>query len=308
MMYILQKSIYYLSLWCGIIFFSFTLFHAVPTDPARAALGANAEQVQVDALRKELGLDAPLTIQLLNYVENIGRFEFGASYVDKRPVLDEVGNKLKVSLLLIGLSLTLTLSYLGVVIGISSIGASKLCDNLDFLWVSMPTLFSGVAVALLSVNYYPYSTFSGGFEGIEDYLYLLPAAFVLALYPMAILSRIVRGEIRKIDASLYILAARASGLSEFSILGRYVMKNVLVPFLAAFSNQIPILFTGTFIVEIIFSIPGIGSLLIRSLLQRDFPMLEGIVIINGLVVIMIHWLVEAIYPLVDPRIKARYVQ
>lgn len=307
-MYFLRRGIYYLSLWVGVILFSFILFHAVPSDPARTALGANAEEAQVEALRKELGLDAPLRVQLLNYVGKIAQFDFGTSYIDRRPVADEVVTKLRVSLTLIGMSLSITLIYVAWSVGMAAIRANGLCDYLDLLWVSLPTLFSGICIALLAVDYYPFSSFTGNFNGIEDYLYFLPAAFVLALYPMAILSRIVRAEIKKVEASLYILAARASGLSEWRIIRRHVLKNVLVPFLAAFSNQIPILFTGTFIVEIIFSVPGIGSLLIRSLLERDFPMLEGIVILNGLVVILVHLLVEATYPLIDPRIRLRHAQ
>jgi peptide/nickel transport system permease protein len=307
-MYFLRKGFYYLSLWGGIILFSFILFHAVPSDPARAALGANAEEAQVEALRKELGLDAPLSVQLMNYVGKIAQFDFGNSYIDRRPVADEVGTKLRVSLTLIGISLTLILIYVAWSVAMTAIRANSLCNYVDFLWVSLPTLFSGICIALLAVNYYPFTSFSGNFSGIEDYLYFLPAAFVLALYPMAILSRIVRAEIEKVEASLYILAARAMGLSEVRIISRHVLKNILVPFLAAFSNQIPILFTGTFIVEVIFSIPGIGSLLIRSLLERDFPMLEGIVVLNGLVVILVHWLVEATYPLIDPRIRVRHAQ
>jgi ABC-type dipeptide/oligopeptide/nickel transport system permease component len=308
MMYFLRKGIYYSSLWGGVIVFSFILFHAVPSDPARIALGANAEQAQVEALRKEMGLDAPLPIQFLQYVGKISQFDFGASYVDRRSVAEEVGTKLRVSLTLIGMSLTLTLIYIALVVAMAATRTNGFWDYLDLLWVSLPTLFSGVGIALLAVDYYPYTTFSGTFESIGDYLYLLPAAFVLALYPMAILSRIVRAEMVRVDGSLYILAARASGLSEWTVIGKLVLKNLLVPFLAAFSNQIPILFTGTFIVEVIFSVPGIGSLLIRSLLERDFPMLEGIVILNGLVVILVHWLVEAVYPLVDPRIRSRHAQ
>jgi peptide/nickel transport system permease protein len=306
-MYFLRKGLYYFSLWGGVILFSFLLFHAVPSDPARVALGANAQEAQVEALRKELGLDAPLPVQLLDYVGKIARFDFGTSYIDRRQVADEVITKLRVSLTLIGMSLSLTLIYVSWSVGMASTRANSLCNYIDLLWVSLPTLFSGVGIALLAVNYYPFSSFTGNFNGIEDYLYFFPAAFVLALYPMAILSRIVRAEIKKVEASLFILAARAMGISEGRIIYRHVLKNVLVPFLAAFSNQIPILFTGTFIVEIIFSVPGIGSLLIRSLLERDFPMLEGIVILNGLVVILVHLLVEAVYPLVDPRIRIGHV-
>lgn len=303
MTYVLQRTAYYLSLCFGIILFSFILFHAVPTDPARVMLGPNAEEAQVSALRVKLGLDKPLSTQFVTYLENVARLDLGSSFIDKRSVRTEVGGKLAITLPLIVFSLIIAMVYVGVSIAVEAIGLRKSGELVDFLWVTMPTMFSGLLVALLAAYYYPFTSFSGAFTRMSDYLYILPPAFVLALYPMAVLSRIIRGEIRKIRQSQFILAARARGLSEWEIHRKHILKNALIPFLAALSNQIPILFTSTFIVEIIFSIPGIGSLLVRSLLQRDFPMLEGIVILNGMVVILVYMVFEMIYPLVDPRIK-----
>lgn len=302
-MYLLSIGLYYLSLQGGVILFSFILFHAIPSDPARVVLGPNAEEAQVQALRKELGLDAPLPRQFLSYLGRVTRLDFGRSYVDRRSVSQEVWRKLKVSLLLLGFGFALIGVYLVAVLGAESLLRRPVGDYLDFLWVSTPTLFSGVLVALLSIRFYPFTTLSGTFDQLEDYLYFLPPAFVLALYPMAILSRIVRGEIGTIKQSMYIRTARALGIPERTILSKHILKNALVPLLAALSNQLPILFTGAFIVEVIFSLPGIGSLLIKSILQRDFPMLEGIVILNALVVLLVYLAVEAVYPFVDPRIR-----
>jgi peptide/nickel transport system permease protein len=307
-MQLLSRGLYYLSLLGGVVLFSFILFHVIPSDPARVVLGPNAEEAQVTALRKELGLDAPLPLQFLLYLGKVVRLNFGHSYVDRRSVSQEVGSKLKVSLILLACSFSLSFIYLVGVIVAELLLRRPVGDYLDFLWVSTPTLFSGVLVALLSIRFYPFTTFSGTFDRMEDYLYFLPPAFVLALYPMAILSRIVRGEIRTIERSMYIRTARAFGIPERTILSKHILKNALVPFLAAFSNQIPILFTGAFIVEVIFSLPGIGSLLITSILQRDFPMLEGIVILNSLVILLVYLAVEAIYPFVDPRIRDAHVR
>nr|VFJ55784.1 MAG: peptide/nickel transport system permease protein [Candidatus Kentron sp. FW] len=303
MTYLLQRSIYYLSLSFGIILLSFVLFHAVPTDPARIMLGPNAEEAQVDALRSELGLDRPLSIQFATYLRNVAGLDFGTSFVDGRAVRVEVGKKLTVTLVLILASLILTLAYVVISIGTGILGIWKLTAFANFLWVSLPTMFSALLIAILSAYYYPFTTFSGTFSRFSDYLYLLPPAFILALYPMAVLSRIARAEMVRIDQSQFVIAARAKGLTESAVFRRHTLRNILIPFLAALSNQIPILFTSTFIVEIIFSIPGIGSLLVRSLLQRDFPMLEGIVIVNGLVIIVAYMLFEFIYPLVDPRVR-----
>lgn len=303
MMYVLQRGGYFISLWFGIVLFSFVLFHAAPTDPARVMLGPNAEEAQVSALREKLGLDKPLSTQFASYLGKISTFDFGSSFVDGRSISAEVWGKLSITLALIALSLILALAYVVATSAIEIAGFRKVGDFIDFIWVILPTMFSGLIVALLAAYYYPFNTFTGTLSGISNFLYLLPPAFVLALYPMAILSRIFKEDMRRINRSQFVLAARSRGLSKWEVLRKHVLKNALIPFLAALTNQIPILFTSTFIVEIIFSIPGIGSLLIKSLLQRDFPMLEGIVIFNGSVVILVYLLFELAYPLIDPRIR-----
>lgn len=305
-MYVLQRGIYYLSLWLGIILISFLLFHAVPTDPARMVLGPNAGEEQVQSLRVRMGLDQPLPKQFHTYLSGVLKFDFGTSFIDNRSVKVEVGKKLKVTLLLISISLILATFYVVVTVALETLSIPLISPLLDFIWVSLPTMFSGLLIALLSANYYPYTAFSGALDRFTDFLYLLPPAFALALYPMAVLSRIMRTEISDVRQSQFILAARARGLSKVEVLRRHVLRNAIIPVLAALSNQIPILFTSTFIIEIIFSIPGIGSLLIHSLLQRDFPMLGGIVILNGLVVVSVYMVFELIYPFVDPRIRSSH--
>jgi len=307
-MYVLQRSIYYLSLWLGIVLFSFILFHAIPTDPARAVLGPNATEKQVQSLRIRMGLDQPLPKQFTSYLTRVVQFDFGTSFIDKRAVQTEVSQKLKVTLALIAISLALTLVYVGMIVIFEAFNVVIAGKVFDFIWVSLPTMFSGLLIALLSAHFYPFTHFSGLLDRWADFLFLLPPAFVLALYPMAILSRIIRAEICRVKQSQFVLAARANGLSRRAVLFLHVLRNAIIPMLAALANQIPMLFTSTFIIEIMFSIPGIGSLLIRSLLQRDFPMLEGIVILNGLVVILVYMVFELLYPIIDPRIKSAHAE
>lgn len=300
---VLSRVVYHLSLLVGIILFSFVMFHAVPSDPARVILGPNASEEQVRALSVELGLHEPLAVQFFTYLKRSAQFDFGSSYVDRRGVTNEVAGKLKVTLGLLAVSLGLIVLYVAASVAVAFWLSPKPADALDFLLASSPTFFSGIVTALLVSRLYPFTSFSGSLDRAEDVLALVPPALVLAFYPMASLSRIVRGAVDSVKNAAYIRTARAFGLPERTILSRYVLKNAMIPFLATLSNQIPILFTGTFIVEVIFSLPGIGSLLVKSLLQRDFPMLEGIVILSGAVVIMVHLLSEVLCRLVDPRVR-----
>lgn len=284
--------------------FSFILFHVMPVDPSRIILGPNADERQVEMLRKELGLDKPLQSQFKVFLLKTAKFDFGRSYIDGRIVYQEVLSKLKVSILFVAITFLFILIY-SIIIVLSPARLSPVINFLNFLFISTPTFFSGVIIAIVVFLFYPFTSFSGGISSIADILYLLPPAFVLALYPMAILAKILKQEIESIDKSMFITSARALGFSEMQIRLDHSLKNTLVPFLAALSNQLPMLFTGAFIVEIIFSIPGIGSLLVKSILHKDFPMLEAVVILNALLFISINLIFEFLYPVIDPRIKGR---
>lgn len=299
-----MRLAYFASLWAGVAVATFALFHIVPNDPARVMLGANASEEQVAAVRRELELDRPLATQFSHYVARAVTLDFGWSFVDHRPVADEVGKRICVSAALASVSLVFIFAYLMLAALLAyRPNWSKLAELMDFSCVSLPSLFVGVMVALGTIAYYPYTRFSGTLAEAEDWLYLIPPAFVLALYPMGVLGRIMRSQIHAIRHSPYVRAAQALGLSEHTILYRYVLPNALVPLLSALGNQLPLLLTSTFIVELVFSIPGIGALLLRSVLERDLPMLEGIVIATSAFVVGTSLVLEMLYPLADPRIR-----
>jgi peptide/nickel transport system permease protein len=301
--YFLIRLCYYLSIFLGIIFFSFILFHIVPSDPARIVLGPNANQQQVDQLRTKLGLDRPLHVQFAQYFERIAMLDFGHSYVDNRNVFHEVSARLGITLSLIAITMIIVMIYLlGIILSFIFPRLQKGTNAVDFLMSSFPVFFSGIIVALFTIYFYPMPSFSGKLNSVGDILYLIAPALVLGFYPMAILAEILKKEMSSVLKSLYITAEKAWGFSEFLILFKYALKNTLIPILSALSNILPVLLTGAFIVEVIFSIPGIGSILIKSILERDFPMLECTVIVNGAFFVFINLIFEYLYPLVDPRV------
>ena len=300
----LLRFAYFLTLWIGVIAATFALFHVVPTDPVRTMLGPNASEDQVRLVRQSLELDKPVSTQFVNYIARVATLDFGRSFVDRRPVGAEVRKKLALTAILAGIATAIVALYLAITVALE--GAPKwrwLSEVSAFFCVSLPTLFSGVVVALLAVAYYPYTRFSGSLATAADWLFLLPAAFVLALYPMGILGRIARTQMQSVANADYVRAAHARGLVDRTVLRSYVLRNSLVPLLAAFANQVPLLLTSTFIVEIVFSIPGVGALLLKSVLERDLPMLEGIVVVTSLMTIALTLLLDLMYPLVDPRIR-----
>ena len=159
-MFYAKRITYYTSILVGVILLTFILFHAIPTDPARIILGPNAGEQQVETLRKELGLDKPLQQQLTRYVSRVIQLDFGKSYTDNRSVLNEVSGKFKVSLILVTISLFFLFLYILIFI-LCSLKLSWPFDILNFLFVSTPTFFSGIIIAILAFSFYPYTVFSG---------------------------------------------------------------------------------------------------------------------------------------------------
>ena len=303
MIYFGIRIFYHFSIFTAIIGVAFVLFHTVPSDPARTILGPNADSEQVQTLSKELGLDKPVIDQFMHYLGGLVCLDMGRSYVDQRKVFQEVHKKLLITLPLIGMSLLFTCCYLLLsLLGFRFNLLYKLTNIVDFSIASVPVFFSGVIVAIGVLSLFQVVPFSGKLQTYHDWLYLISPALVLAFYPMAILSGILKKELDEILQSSFILSARMWGFGAGTIIFRYSFKNTLIPLLAIFSNVLPMLFTGAFIVEIIFSLPGISSLLIQSILQQDFPMLEGIVITNAMVFIITNLCFEFAYPLVDKRI------
>jgi peptide/nickel transport system permease protein len=301
--YAIGRIAYAISLIAATIFLSFVLFHLVPADPARIALGPNASQAQVAALRVQLGLDQPWPVQLAGYLRALFRGDLGRSLIDGRAVGPEVAIRLSVST-----ALTLMASAIA---GIWVIAQASVSSNgrapyafawANSLFTAFPTMFvAAVALAWL-LPHYPWDYFPGTLKSVGAWAFLLLPASVLALYPMGILGKIMDREFARLAARPFVEAARARGLSPGQILWRHMTPNALIPLLSGWITLLPILLTGSFIIEIMFSVPGLGALLLRSVLNRDLPMLQGVAIIASALAVVLHLVVELAYPAIDPRI------
>lgn len=285
------------------IFLSFILFHLVPGDPARIALGPNASQAQVAALRVQLGLDRPWPVQLAGYLQALFRGDLGRSFIDGRTVGPEVAIRLSVSAALTLLASAIAAIWVIAQASVSSNGrAPHAFAWANSLFTAFPTMFvAAVALAWL-LPHYPWDYFPGTLENLGAWAFLLLPASVLALYPMGILGKIMDREFTRLAARPFVEAARARGLSPEQILWRHMMPNALIPLLSGWTTLLPILLTGSFIIEIMFSVPGLGALLLRTVLNRDLPMLQGVAIIAAALAVVLHLIVELAYPAIDPRI------
>jgi peptide/nickel transport system permease protein len=257
----------------------------------------------VAALNVQLGLDQPWPVQLAGYLLGLFRGDLGHSFIDGRAVGLEVTTRLAVSAVLTLLASAIAAIWVIAQASISSNGrAPHAFAWANNLFTAFPTMFvAAVALAWL-LPHYPWNYFPGTLWSLGAWTFLLFPALILALYPMGILGKIIDREFAHLATQPFVEAALARGLSPGRILWRHMTPNALIPLLSGWITLLPILLTGSFIVEIMFSVPGLGALLLRSVLNRDLPMLQGVVIVATALAVALHLAVELVYPAIDPRI------
>jgi peptide/nickel transport system permease protein len=282
----------------------FLLIHIVPGDPVRNALGENATQEQVNELKHRLGLDLPLTKQYLNYWRGVLSGDLGVSLLNPQ---DQVLEKIvlrypaTIELALAGLAVAVLIAIpLGVTAGTNQ---GKLLDNIAsviaLLGISTPGFVLGPLMIYLFAIKLDLLPVSGRY-GIE---YLILPAVTLGAALAAILTRMVRSSVIEELNEDYVRTARAKGLSERQVIYKHVLKNGLIPVVTVIGLQFGVLLAGAIITEMIFSWPGLGRLTIDSINSRDYPMVQGCILMIALTYIIANILTDFAYRLLDPRIK-----
>ena len=290
----------------------FALIEVTPGDPASFMLGLNAAPETVAALREQMGLDRPLPLRYLGWVAGMLSGDFGQSYTYKIPVADLVAARLTVSLPLALLALALAVS---VAVPVGLIAAARRGRATDAaimagtqVGIAVPNFwFAMLLVLLLAVKWRLFP--AGGFPGWSDPLAALRAltlpAIALALPQAAILARVLRSALIETLGQDYIRTARAKGLSRAQALTRHALRNALIPVLTILGMQFSFLLAGAIIIENVFYIPGLGRLIFQAISQRDLIVVESVVMILVFAVILVTFLTDLAYALVDPRLRRR---
>lgn len=282
----------------------FLLIHIVPGDPVRNALGDNATEAQVMELKHRLGLDQPLSSQYINYWRGVLRGDLGVSLLNPS---DRVAEKIlsrypaTIELALAGLFVAILISVpLGVTAGTNQ---GKLIDNvasvIALLGISTPGFVLGPLMILLFAIKLDLLPVSGRY-GLE---YLILPAVTMGAALASILTRMVRSSVIEELNEDYVRTARAKGLSERQVIYKHVLKNGLIPVVTIIGLQFGVLLAGAIITEIIFSWPGIGRLTIDSINARDFPMVQGCILMIAITYIFANLITDFAYRLLDPRIR-----
>lgn len=287
----------------GAAVLSFILFSVAPGDPARVILGPQASEQSVEALRERLGLDVPLTLQAITHLRKVASLDFGTSITTGRPVLPTVLEKFGITAT-IGLQAAFISLFASYAVNFFVYRYSRAEPLLDFLrlGVLMPVFLLTVIGALLVGLFLPSVSLSGAGAAAGPFTQILPS-LLASLYPMAVMTTVLRDDVVQESARPYHRAGRAIGLSGWVLFHRTLFRPALVPWIAAWINQISLVFFASLVLEVILSIPGTGNLLLVSVQSRDYPTLQGLVLVNAAFFVLVSLLSEWAYPALDPRTR-----
>lgn len=288
----------------GVSMLVFSILHVLPGDPVAIMLGEAASSPErIADLREQLGLNDPLPVQYARFLGNAVRGDLGRSIRTNRPVVDEIREQAPntIQLTLAGLGLAIVLGItLGVLAGRFQ---HSWIDNVGMLvaliGVSMPSFWMGlllIFVFALNLGWLP-ATGQGGVERL-----ILPA-FTLGVHAMAVIARLTRSNMIEVLNQEYVTTARAKGLSDWVVVVRHALRNALIPVLTIIGLQFGALLGGAVIIETVFARQGMGRLAVEAILAKDFPVVQGVVLIAAVMYVLINLVVDISYGFLDPRIR-----
>jgi peptide/nickel transport system permease protein len=329
--YVIRKIGYGLLVMLGVITLIFALFNILPGDPARMMLGQNADQESIDMIHKELGLDKPLPIQYLDYLNDLspigidedGKFGFKApnlrrSYQSGKTVASILGESFPNTILLALVSIAFAF-VVGVTLGslaaiYSDTWLEKAILLLTSFGMSLPSFFAAILIAwffaFVLAGYTGLSMF-GSLYSVDDFgngeyidlKNLILPALTLGIRPLSVICELTKSTMKEVLQQDYIRTAKAKGLSKFQIIKNHALRNTLNPVVSSISSWFASLIAGAVFVEYIFDWKGVGVVIVDSLEKYDFPVLMGTLIVICVMLIMINILTDIIHAMLDPRIK-----
>lgn len=292
----------------GVSIVAFALIHLVPGDPARIALGPRASSEAVKEAHRTLGLDKPLPSQYLDFVSHAVRGDLGYSLQQRASVASLVGPRLAPSMLLISYATLLSI-LLAVPLGLlSALRRDRIPDHVvrvvTMITFAMPAFWLAlVLVEALSLHahVFPVSGYGGGLGSkLRD---LTLPAVTIALYLTPMLVRTLRSSVIDILRADFVESARARGLSERRIVLKHVLRNASIATVTVLAVNLGFLISGTVVVEVVFDIPGLGSMIVSAVQNRDFPLVQALTLIFGVIVIGVNLLADVAYAVIDPRVR-----
>ncbi|MDR7464774.1 MAG: ABC transporter permease [Armatimonadota bacterium] len=301
--YVGRRLLLLLPVLLGVLTVVFVLMRAVPGDPARLIAGPEATQTELEAVRREWGLDAPLPVQYLQYLSRVARGDLGESIRSRRPVTVELAARFPNTLRL-ALASLLIMTVLGVSAGI--LAATHQNTFLDYasmavalVGISMPIFWLGLMLMLLFSLYLGWLPATGR----DGPAHLVLPAITLGTALTAVVARITRASMLEVLRQDYIRTARAKGLSERLVVWAHALRNALIPTVTVVGLNFGGLLSGAVLTETVFARPGIGRLIVDAIEMRDYPVVQGGVLLVALTYSLVNLIVDVAYAFIDPRIR-----
>lgn len=309
--YILQRLVLALVVIWGVTFVVFMIVHLVPGDPARVVLGAYAPAESVAAVRERLGLNRPVLEQYGVWLGDAVQGDLGSSLITSQPVapqlLQSLGPTIELALfsLLIAMAIAFPVGIISAVRPNSTI--DLVASFLSQIGVSVPSFWMGILLILLfslTLGWLPPTGYTPFSEDALDWLaHLILPSVTVGIVSASILTRFIRSAMLDVLHATYIQTARAKGLAERVVINKHALRNALISIVTIIGLQMTALLSGVVIVEVVFGWPGLGRLALDAVLDRDYPMLQGAVLVVAVLVTLVNLLVDLTYFALDPRIE-----
>jgi len=301
--YVLKRLLSTIPVLFGISLLLFFMLRMLPGDPAQVMAGQMASQEDIKLIRHQLGLDRPILVQYGIFLSRLAKFDLGRSARTHSPVIKEVWARLPNTVLLAVAAITLACLF-GIPAGI--ISASRPYTWIDYLFtsvalfgISMPVFWLGlmlVVIFSLILHLLPAG-------GTGSWKHIVLPSFTLAAFVVAFITRMTRASMMEALSQDYTTTARSKGLKEHVVIVKHALKNALIPIITVVGLQFGLLLGGAVLTETVFAWPGIGRLIVDSILARDYPVIQGTILIFGLLYILVNLAVDIIYAFIDPRIR-----
>jgi peptide/nickel transport system permease protein len=289
----------------------FSMLRLTPGDPAAIMAGDNATTAQIEEIRKELGLERPLPVQFAIWFGNLLQGDLGRSFFFKRPVTELIAQRIGPT---VALSVTTILFSVVVAVPLGVLAAARHGSLLDrfvmgfsVLGFSVPVFVLGYALIYLfaiRLNWLPVQGYKPLAAGLGPFLYqlTLPTLTLSVIY-IALIARMTRASLLEVLGEDYVRTARAKGLREAVVLRRHALRNAAVPIVTVIGIGVALLIGGVVVTESVFNIPGLGRLTVDAVLGRDYPTVQGVILVFSFAYVFINLLIDLSYTLLDPRIR-----
>jgi peptide/nickel transport system permease protein len=289
----------------------FVIIRVTPGDPAAVMLGPDAQPSDIVELRSKLGLDQPLPVQYVTWLGQIAIGDLGQSIFLNQPVLSAIGDRAEPTLMLTVMSMLIAVA-IALPIGIASaVWRGSLLDQatltVSMFTASIPSFWLGLLVMQLfavKLGWFPVAGYGGpGASFLDRMTHLVLPACVLGIVNSALITRFTRASMLDVLGDDYVRTARAKGLPERRVVLKHALKNALIPILTVIGLTTALLISGAVVTETVFGLPGVGNLVVNGVLRRDYPVIQGALLVIAALYVLVNLAIDLLYLVVDPRVR-----